>query len=214
MNSFIPSLIEETHSDMCSSLKGVSRASFCEILTVERDSECFKLPKDLFYLLTLKTNSDDVEDAVEDVGRYEPTLGDVIAFTDIRPKCIDDLNRPKRYYHIAYVTGPADEDANEFPILSSKYMEMMDERDLRSNQVTKLYAVHLLNILTNILIWNALNSGLVNAERNIVEQALLPPDLYVWTRIWNAFNFRLVNAERNIIEQVLRPPDLNVWNTN
>ena len=211
MNAFIPSLIEETHSDMCSSLKGVARAPFCEIIEVQRINDCFKLPNDLFYLLKFKSTT---TDDVEDVGRYEPMLGDVIAFTDIRPKSVNDLNRPKRYYHIAYVTGPADEDANEFPILSSKYMEMMDERDLRSNQVTKLYAVHLLNILTNILIWNALNSGLVNAERNIVEQALLPPDLYVWTRIWNAFNFRLVNAERNIIEQVLRPPDLNVWNTN
>ena len=171
-------MIEETHSDMCSSLKGVSRASFCEILTVERDSECFKLPKDLFYLLTLKTNSDDVEDAVEDVGRYEPTLGDVIAFTDIRPKCIDDLNRPKRYYHIAYVTRPKDANINEIPILSSKFLETMDEYNLRSNQVRKLYAVYLLNILTNIRIWKALNSQLEDAGMNIIER-VQRPDLNV-----------------------------------
>jgi hypothetical protein len=44
-------------------------------------------------------------DTRKDVGKYEPEVGDLIALTDVRPKCIDDLNRPKRFYLIAYVLG-------------------------------------------------------------------------------------------------------------
>ena len=55
----------------------------------------FKPPKDLFYQMTLKRIIDDVQN----VGKYEPEVGDLIVFTDIRPRSIDDLNRPKR---IAY----------------------------------------------------------------------------------------------------------------
>jgi senataxin len=100
MQSFIPPLIEETHSDLLSNVKGVSRAPTCIIYSVERSKE-FKPPKDLFYEITLKTTAD----TGKDVDKYESEVGDVIALTDVRPKCIDDLNRPKRSYLIAYVHG-------------------------------------------------------------------------------------------------------------
>ncbi|KAL1308306.1 hypothetical protein HN51_050242 [Arachis hypogaea] len=181
MNSFIPSLIEETRSDMCSGLKGVSRARFCEIEAVEMDKEFFKPPKNLFHLLTLvnTSDSDDVDkDDVEEGGEigksYEPMLGDVIAFTPVRPKCIDDLNNsPKKFYHIGYVVRPKHAYDNAIPILSSKYMDTMNEYD-RSGGVKKLYAVYLMNILTNVRIWKALNSQLEDADMSIIEKVLRP----------------------------------------
>ncbi|MED6189253.1 hypothetical protein PIB30_094041 [Stylosanthes scabra] len=174
MNSFIPSLIEETRSDMCSGLKGLSRAPFCEIVAVEIDKEYFRPPKNLSYLLKLMNHSDkeDVEDE-EEGGRgksYEPMLGDVIAFTDIRPKRIEDLNRPKKFFHIGYVVRPKIGHTNEIPILSSKYMETMNEFD--TSGVKKLYAVHLMNILPNVRIWKALNSQLEDSDMSIIEKVL------------------------------------------
>ncbi|PRQ45268.1 putative P-loop containing nucleoside triphosphate hydrolase [Rosa chinensis] len=44
---------------------------------------------------------------------YEPQVGDVIALTNVRSECIDDLNRPPRFYLIAYVDKANDID--EFP---------------------------------------------------------------------------------------------------
>ncbi|MED6147954.1 hypothetical protein PIB30_048704 [Stylosanthes scabra] len=159
---------------MCSGLKGVSRAPFCEIVSVEIDKEYFKPPKNLSYLLKLmnKSDKDDVEEEEEGGSgkSYEPMLGDVIAFTDIRPKCIEDLNRPKKFFHIGYVVRPKDGYTNEIPILSSKYMETMNEFD--TSGVKNLYAVHLMNMLPNVRIWKALNSQLEDSDMSIIEKVL------------------------------------------
>ncbi|KAF7831175.1 putative helicase MAGATAMA 3 isoform X3 [Senna tora] len=89
MKSFVPSLIEETHSDLSSSLKAVSQAPSCEITTFKRLKNSAKT-KELLYQMTLKG------------GAYEPGSGDLIALSDIRPKCIQDLTRPSWNYHIGY----------------------------------------------------------------------------------------------------------------
>ncbi|XP_028199642.1 probable helicase MAGATAMA 3 [Glycine soja] len=175
LNSFIPPLIEETRSDLCSSLKGVSRAPICEIWTVIRD-RFFKLPNSLFYLIKLKTRTDEVEDEVkEDIGSYEPEPGDIFAFTDIRPKNIGDLiNRPKLSYVIAYVCGRKDANTNEIPIRASKCLEMDIEFEFSRNTKQKLYATYLLNLTTNIRIWKALKYKGEEANMNIIKDVLQP----------------------------------------
>lgn len=196
LNSFMFPLIEETHYDLCSSLKGLSRAPFCEILSLKRN-RFFKPPKDLFYLITLKTKNN--------IGEYEPIPGDVFAFTDIRPKTIDDLNRPKINYLIGYVCGP--NLAHGIPILLSKCLDIdiqsalswshNDQANQSSNngktnkscnneqanqksstrqtkKEQKLYAVHLLNLTTHIRIWKALNSQLEGENINIIKKVVQP----------------------------------------
>ena len=166
LNSFILPLIEETRSDLCSSLEGVSQAPLCEVMTIERSRD-FKPPKDLFYQMTLKR----ITDEVQSVGKYEPEVGDLIAFTDIRPRSIEDLNRPKSQYHIAHICRSKDEFTDKILVLSSKYMEMDIESKMRSNKTQKLYAVYLLNMTTNVRIWRALNS---QSNMNIIQKVLLP----------------------------------------
>ncbi|XP_061360505.1 helicase sen1-like [Gastrolobium bilobum] len=166
MNSFIPPLIEEIHSELSSSLTGVSRAPFCEILTVER-SRNFIITKGMFYKISVKrTNNDD-----KDIGKYEPAVGDLIAFTDIKPKTKYDLNRPRRYYHIAYV-HKSKESTDEISILSSKSMDMEILSNFKSNNAPKLYAVYLLNLTTNVRIWKALNSELEGANMSMIKKVL------------------------------------------
>lgn len=99
-NSFIPGLLEETRSDLSSGLKDVSRASICEISAVERNS-FFKVPKQCFYQIKLKRTTDEVKNAVP----YEPQAGDIIAFTDNRPKSLDDLIAIKRKYNMLMFMG-------------------------------------------------------------------------------------------------------------
>ncbi|KAL2317322.1 hypothetical protein Fmac_031198 [Flemingia macrophylla] len=174
LNSFISPLIEETHSDLCQNLKGISRAPFCQILTVER-SKFFKLPKDLFYLISVKKITDEVEDEVENFGKYDPQPGDLFALADVRPKNIGDLNRPKRYYHIAYVCGaPKDSDTGEILILSSKSMEDDIEPGFRRHITQELYAIRLLNLTTNIRIWKALHSPSDSENMKLIKQVLQP----------------------------------------
>ncbi|XP_027368476.1 uncharacterized protein LOC113874453 [Abrus precatorius] len=167
MNSFIPALIEETHCDLASSLISVSQAPCCEIRTIDWSKD-FKPPNNLFYQITLKSTIDDLKN----VGKYEPEVGDIFAFTNVRPRSIEDLNKPLRCYHIAFVRGPKDLYTDEIPILSSMSMENDMKSDLRSNKAQKLYAVYLLNMITNLRICKALNSQLEGASMNIVKKVL------------------------------------------
>lgn len=170
-NSFILPLLEETHSDLSSNLIGLSRAPFCQLLRVERGKN-FKPPKALYYRIWLKSTT--IDQVGEDhVRRYEPEPGDLIVFTDFRPKRVEDLNSPRSQYkyHIAYVNGPKNERTGEISVLSSKYMKM-------GNDEQKLYAVYLMNLTTNIRIWKALNSKLEGERLNIIRK-VLRPDLKV-----------------------------------
>ncbi|KAK2376777.1 P-loop containing nucleoside triphosphate hydrolase superfamily protein [Trifolium repens] len=171
MNSFFPALIEETHSDLFSSLMSVPQASFCEIRTMEMSKE-FNPPYDLYYNITVKN----ITDEVYGVGKYEPEVGDLIAFTNIRPRSVYDLSRIKNYCHIAYICGSKDEFTDEIPILLSKYMdiEMHGKFDLRKSKPQKLYAVYLVNMTTNVRIWKALNSEMEGSNMNIIKKVLQP----------------------------------------
>ncbi|GAU44107.1 hypothetical protein TSUD_123940 [Trifolium subterraneum] len=169
LSSFVPSLIEETHYDLSSSLYGVQRAPFCEILTaVPERSRSFIPTKFFLYQISVSRTDNDTKD----VGKYEPEVGDLIALTDIKPKTIEDLNRPRRYYHIAYVCG-LKESTGEISILSSKCIDMeINSSYLRSNSTPKLYAIHLLNLTTNIRVWKGLNSELEGANMNMIKKVL------------------------------------------
>lgn len=162
--SFILPLLEETHSDLYSSLQGVSQAPFCEVSKVERDSKQFKLPKALFYQISLKTTPDNN-------GKYDPEPGDLIAFTDVKPKRVSDLNTQKCPYNVAYVVAPKDEFSGEVSVLSSK---PMFEFGFRKNDNKKLYAVNLMNMTTNIRIWKGLNSQSEGEHLDIIKKVLQP----------------------------------------
>ncbi|KAL2333166.1 hypothetical protein Fmac_014379 [Flemingia macrophylla] len=169
-NSFIPSLIEETHSALSSSLKGVSRAPFCEISSVERSITPTK--NFLCYQISVKRTDIDVN------GKYEPEAGDLIAFTDIKPKTVDDLDRPKREYHIGYVHA-IKESIGKISILTSKSFNMYNAPRLyalKGDNAPKLYAFHLLNLTTNVRIWKALNSQLEGASISMIRKVLPAAD--------------------------------------
>ncbi|KAL2321428.1 hypothetical protein Fmac_025807 [Flemingia macrophylla] len=78
-------------------------------------------------------------------GAYLPAVGDLIAVTNVRPRCINDLNS---HCVIAFVHR-----ASEFSItvLSSKLITTQD------NSKEILFAVYLTNMNTNIRIWRSLN---------------------------------------------------------
>jgi len=145
----------------------VPRARFCEIKSFQR-ARFFRPDKELFYQITLKNISDEVEDEEEENGgKYIPESGDIFALTDVKPRRVDDLNRPRRFYHIAYVCSQNE----EILILSSKIMEMDILNDLSSN---KLYAVFLFNLTTNNRVWKSLHSVPEDYDLDIIKQVLQP----------------------------------------
>jgi senataxin len=173
--SFVPSLIEETHADLFSNITALSQAPTCEIEYVET-SKAFKPPKSLFYEITLESIKDSelkkAKDTEKDEGKYEPEAGDLIALTYVKPKCIDDLNRPKRFYLIAYVLRPRDLETDEFSTVSIRASKpiLTGEEHMHNYEKGTLFAVYLMNMTTNVRIWKALHPERGNT--NIIKTVL------------------------------------------
>ncbi|KAL9160632.1 hypothetical protein ABFS82_08G213400 [Erythranthe guttata] len=169
LNSFVFPLIEETHADLRSNMTSVHSAPYCEIYDVKKCKK-FELPKNLLYSLILKRPENG--DKINNTGKYEPESGDLIALTDVRPKCIDDLNRPpKRSYLVALVRGMKDEGLI-ITILSSKPIDFEKGDKAKGKSGNKLFAVYLTNLTTNIRIWNALHPGKGGGNMNIINSVL------------------------------------------
>lgn len=175
-NSFIPLLLEETRCDLSSSLFCVSRAPFCEIHNVEEsDGKQLNFPKSqkqfkLFQqIIRLKSTTHH--------GNYEPGSGDLILLTNIRPKSLDDLKTLKSSYHFGYVNRAKNHCSNAILVMSSKSVKMdmdipYDLRNKKEAKEVKMYAVYLMNMTTNVRIWNALNSQSEGEHLNIIKKVL------------------------------------------
>ncbi|KAL7235387.1 hypothetical protein ACSBR1_018813 [Camellia fascicularis] len=168
MKSFIDPLIEETHADLLSSINMVPHAPTCEILAIAR-SKGHKPPKDLYYTISLKRLSDT---ANTHEGRYEPEIGDLIALTNVRPRHVNDLNRPRSPYVVALVHGTKG-DSDDIAILSSKpIMFDVDGQERKIQTKRSLFAVYVTNMVTNVRVWMSLNSELEGGNMNIIKGVL------------------------------------------
>ncbi|KAF4404609.1 hypothetical protein G4B88_005995 [Cannabis sativa] len=181
LESFTTPLIEETRSDLSSNLATLSESLCYEIVDIE-PTNVFELPHDLFYILQLnygkekkksnKDNEDEDEDEDDDL-----VVGDLIAITNVRPKCINDLDRPRRPYLIAFVQHRWLRDESSCLVLSiSSSKPILIEENMGKNRKREtLFAVKLMNMTTNIRIWNALHSDPETGNMNLIKQVLHPP---------------------------------------
>ncbi|CAA3014575.1 Hypothetical predicted protein [Olea europaea subsp. europaea] len=169
VTSFIYPLIEETHADLRSNFTSVYHAPAREIFFIEEDKD-FRLPKHLSYTMFLERLESDNE---ADSEIYEPEFGDLFALTDVKLKCIDDLDRPKRRYTIAIVQRKEDDQSERkiipISILSSNPITFDKEEGQKKD---KLFAVHLTNLTTNMRIWNALHPNLSRENMKIFNSLL------------------------------------------
>ncbi|KDP36360.1 hypothetical protein JCGZ_09775 [Jatropha curcas] len=137
-----------------------------------KPSDDFKAPDNLIYDVVINKITND-ENEVE---IYEPENGDLIALTNVRPKCIDDLNWPKGSCVFALVQKVRikfidDDYYHDIQILSSKPIE--SEQDVQKFERRRtLFTVFLSNMTTNMRIWKALNSELCGRNMNILKQVV------------------------------------------
>lgn len=163
LESYIYPLIEDTHADMTSSVKFLSQAPTREIIYVD-ECKSYTQVCGLYYNIKLETQ----RDLKNRRSTYEPEKWDVIALSDVRPMCIDHLNRSPRFYLPAIiVSGVGEEDGgNIIKILASKPIVVQQPQE---NKRESLFATFLVNITTNIRIWRALKGG---KNLNILKEVL------------------------------------------
>lgn len=159
----------------------VSKAPAWEITDFELSND-YDPPLDLLYKIEIKTTAKSEDD--EDI--LEPETGQLIALTDRRPTCIDDLNKPGNSYSIASIKRVRrkefTEDLYEAKILTSKPIELEQYRQ-KDDTYTYGFGVYLCNMTTFIRIWNVLNSDPDGPSIHIIKQ-LLQPDSGVSTMIY------------------------------
>lgn len=155
MKAFIPPLHVETHADLLSSTESLAEAPTCRILRV-RKSKDYKPPKDLFY-----------EISVEETRGGYVRVGDLIALTNVKLNCNGDLRKTQQSYHVAFVHAVKGGNRLTPSILSSK--PIVDEEGLKKGT---LFAVHLMNLTTNLRIWRSLKLELEGRNMNVIKKVL------------------------------------------
>ncbi|KAJ6364488.1 hypothetical protein OIU76_029443 [Salix suchowensis] len=202
-SSFILPLIEETRSDLCSSMITVSSAPVCEILYIEKSGD-YKEPGDLIYDIGVNK----MNDAENRKGVYIPENCDLLVLAEVRPKCIGDLSWSNESYKIALVQRKKrfeHEDYDEIQILSLKPIK---EQDMQQHTEGKTrFAVFLTNMKTNVRIWKAL-SLLGEGNMNIIKQ-VLQVDSSVVDNCANCFIREKHNVDASTLGAYIRSFDLN-----
>ncbi|EOA33846.1 hypothetical protein CARUB_v10021336mg [Capsella rubella] len=162
--SFIPPLIEETHAALLSSMRKLWQAPVVEISYIMQTAE-FKLPNDLFYKVRLSGMSND-EASTQLMPR------DLIALTDQRPNHVDGFDISSEPYIVALVCKADPDRPNDVTILASKPLFVEEGRRKKNGKKGSLFGIHLVNLTTNIRIWNALHPGVEGANLNLISRVL------------------------------------------
>ncbi|KAL8139241.1 hypothetical protein V2J09_005262 [Rumex salicifolius] len=105
-----------------------------------------------------------IKELQDSYGKYEPESGDLISVTDVKPKRIEDINRPSMQGNfVAYVTSVKDKHSNKMHFVSSRPIDCMNK---------KLFAVYIGNLTMNLRIWKSLNHDPNGPNLNVIESLL------------------------------------------
>ncbi|XP_058098078.1 helicase sen1-like isoform X3 [Magnolia sinica] len=158
--SFIFHLIEETRSDLHSSMWVLSKAPVYRIRSVGLSDS-----KESVYGISMEPFRN-----VSDKGGKEtsgPKNGDIFALCDVVPSRVADLHCDGRSYMLGFVTK--NEDAESGPPFEIRAKVSKDVVAPKGKEKS-LFAVFLINITTNNRIWTALHATRRNSD--VVKEAL------------------------------------------
>ncbi|RID65690.1 hypothetical protein BRARA_D00872 [Brassica rapa] len=145
VHCFIPHLLEETRTELFSSLKSLSRSPVFFTHSMEKriKESSGSSSNTLLYDITL-SNEDNFS------AKYQPKCGDLIALTKTRPRRIDDLDP----LLLAYV----------FKMDGDLIISVHVSRSLSPGEKHSIrFGVSLTTLTTNTRIWNALHNEAANS---------------------------------------------------
>ncbi|KAJ0242882.1 DNA2/NAM7 helicase-like [Hirschfeldia incana] len=172
--SFVNPIIEETHAALLSSMGTLRRAPAFKIWEI-KPAKDFKPPKNLYYIVTLQTTSDNIMTSGD---RKLLEFNDLIAVTDKKPYRIDDLRCSNEPYLLALVCGVNEDNPHLITILASKPIDL-DEGNMDTRKKGKgvkksisRFGVYLTNMMTNIRIWTALHPDPDGGNLKLISKVL------------------------------------------
>ncbi|GJZ87895.1 UvrD-like helicase, ATP-binding domain, P-loop containing nucleoside triphosphate hydrolase, partial [Tanacetum coccineum] len=152
--SFVYPLLEETRSELASSMDSMSTAPFADILSVKESTS----GENMLYNVTVGRWRNQYSESGKD--DYYTLPGDLLLLVDGKPESFSDMKREGRTWKLSSVKSNKGDSASlEFTIKASQPIEFQDG----------LYAVFLMNITTQKRIWNSLH---MHRNLNIVKEVL------------------------------------------
>ncbi|KAI3900086.1 hypothetical protein MKW98_000986, partial [Papaver atlanticum] len=153
LGSYTLPLIEETRSELFSSMEVLHDAPFAEVISVKESGSHGSFLYELKFDSWRNINSDSGKEA------YSPKCGDLFVLSDVVPEISSDLKQFVRTCTFALVMKDVKEsNATEDDKLSSylkfRTSKLVEAKDGMRNSV---FAVFLVNITTKIRIWKALH---------------------------------------------------------
>ncbi|XP_010068664.3 uncharacterized protein LOC104453580 [Eucalyptus grandis] len=153
LGSYVYPLLEETRASLCSSLENISLLPFTEVI------ECVECTGS-GNSYAVKGGQWNNESNTRGKETYKTLPGDILILTDAKPATVPDLERFGRRWAFALVRMIGEDD-EEDEATSSTYFEVETLSNLEVNNSRKpMYAIFLINIVTNRRIWNALHMSL------------------------------------------------------
>ncbi|XP_057950206.1 uncharacterized protein LOC131145129 isoform X2 [Malania oleifera] len=153
-DSYIFPLLEETRSELSSSMEVISRAPFAEVVSFV---ECRSQRTQLY---DVKVDSWKNRFSVSGKEPYRTLPGDIFVFADVRPETISDLCRAGRTWAFALVTKiteDEDEDDENFSTSTNFRVRASKATEVGDLIQKSLFVIFLINITTYKRIWNALH---------------------------------------------------------
>ncbi|TXG56676.1 hypothetical protein EZV62_017989 [Acer yangbiense] len=150
--SFVFPLLEETRTQLCSSMNTIARTPFARIVYFEETK-----PRTNLYKVTV----DEWKNVFSNRGKepYKTLPGDVLILADAKPQSASDLQRAGRMWTFLLVKKiPEDEDEDENKIGStSTYFEVQSAKDIRLDDEKKksMFVIFLTNVVPNRNMWNS-----------------------------------------------------------
>ncbi|KAK1380566.1 hypothetical protein POM88_027310 [Heracleum sosnowskyi] len=153
LSSFVYPLIEETRSELCSKIESMSTAPFAEIITLRTSKRLTERHYDI--KVDNWTRSSDSPNKVP----YETKCGDLIVFTQAKPDQSFNVQRLGKSWCFGYVTKMLNvHQFNGRNIFTHFEVATSNELIAALDVFKPFYAVFLVNMTTNIRIWNALHA--------------------------------------------------------
>lgn len=146
IGSYVFPLLEETRAELSSSLKVIRRAPFAQLVSVEEPKSSGKL--------LLNVNVDSWRNITNNSGKepYRTLPGDVFLILDDKPETVMDLQCSTRTWAFAWVKQIT-ENGRSTHLKLNVSKNISDEHGMQK----KLFIAFLMNVTTNLRIWNSLH---------------------------------------------------------
>ncbi|MED6209365.1 hypothetical protein PIB30_053966 [Stylosanthes scabra] len=167
--SYVYPLLEETQTQLRSSLEILSSAPFVEVISLK---EVYSTDKNLY---CVKTGTWKNRFSAHGKELYKTLSGDVFLLADFKPEIANDLQRVGRMWTLILSAGiPEQEPEEDDDIISSFKFIASKDIDIGELREKSWFVVFLTNIIPNRRIWKALH---MSRNSDLIKKILCASDV-------------------------------------